>query len=85
MTVEEWAERVVDADYKRVALTQVGPVLVSTVWIGTNTSLFGPPLIFETMGMPACKLYARYSSLDAAKAGHDEIVTRLVAEQGGAN
>lgn len=40
-----------DYYYKRVALTEVGPYTVSTVWLGLdhNFGFGGPPLIFETM------------------------------------
>ena len=40
-----------DYDYKRVDLTEVGPYVVSTVWLGLDHNYMenGPPLIFETM------------------------------------
>jgi hypothetical protein len=40
-----------DQYYKRVALTEIGPYVVSTVWLGLdhNFGFDGPPLIFETM------------------------------------
>lgn len=45
-----WA-LLVDYDYKRVDLTEVGPYVVSTVWLGLDHRYMGegPPLIFETM------------------------------------
>ena len=51
MGLDEWVVRFEDMEYKRVALTSVGPFNVSTVWLGTdhNWSGEGPPIIFETM------------------------------------
>lgn len=42
----DWMERA----RRRVALTQVGPCTVSTVFLGLDHNYFGgPPLLFETM------------------------------------
>lgn len=51
MTLLEYAEIADRDDYKRIAQTEVGGmVLVSTIWLGINHRLSsGPPLIFETM------------------------------------
>ena len=47
-----------DFDYKVVARTEVGPYVVSTVWLGLDHSYRdeGPPLIFETMVFTASAL-----------------------------
>ena len=50
ITMEQWTQLFSDHDYKRVALDEVGPYQVSTVWLGLNHNWGeGPPLIFETM------------------------------------
>lgn len=48
---EQWAVLAEDDDYRRVDLTEVGPYVVSTVWLGLDHSYLGqgPPVIFETM------------------------------------
>lgn len=45
-----WARWVEDHDHQ-VARTQVGPLEISTVFLGINHDFFGegPPLVFETM------------------------------------
>jgi len=68
---------------KRVGNTNVGELLVSTVWMGLNHAFgAGPPLIFETMvfGLDdGDELMFRYSTLEEAEAGHLRVVNRLVA------
>ena len=50
ITLGRWMDLSHDPSYKRVALTEVGGVWhVSTVWLGHNHGMGGPPLIFETM------------------------------------
>ena len=45
--------------YIQVAESQLGPLLVSTVWLGHDMGFgqSGPPLIFETMVFPADERY----------------------------
>lgn len=79
ITREEWAE--LWAGERHVALTHVGEVDVSTVWLGLNHSILGegPPLIFETMVFRG-KLNGkamRYPTWGAAIAGHDQMVARV--------
>jgi len=66
---------------------------LSTVWLGLNHGVFGPPLIFETMrfsgeggSLPFPDLWGeqdaetecvRYASEEEALAGHREIARRL--------
>lgn len=67
-------------DYKRVAKDEVGDVLVSTVWLGSNHNFYGgAPLIFETMvfGGKLDEEQARYVTEDQAIAGHAAMVKRV--------
>ena len=88
MSLEDWARKIGDRDYKRVAETTTpSGHWVSTVWFGLDHS-FGDatPLIFETMVFPPRKdgekrssseLDARrYSTEEDAKAGHAEMVAK---------
>lgn len=50
ITMEEAEPLLIDVAYKRVAVTEIGPYTVSTVWLGLDHNYRGgPPLIFETM------------------------------------
>ena len=72
---KEW-HALYQGENKRVALTERGDVLVSTVWLGVDHRIGdGPPLIFETMvfGGPLSKHHVRYSTEAEALAGHAEI------------
>jgi len=46
---KQWA-RLAESDYyRRVGYTEIGPYVVSTVWLGLDHSFgHGPPIIFET-------------------------------------
>lgn len=70
-------------EYKRVGLTNVGDVEVSTVWLGFNYQLHpeGPVLIFETMifGGDEGGDCWRYTTEAQAIAGHDQIVAAVRA------
>lgn len=75
-----------DRDYRRVALDQIGPYRVSTVWRGVDYAWGegGPPVIFETMVFgPADDLndidVVRYSTEAEATAGHEEVCTLVRA------
>lgn len=70
--------------YRRVAADQIGPLWVSTLWLGLDHS-FGdndPPLIFETMvfnrgdegGDVLCE---RWATEAEAFAGHQDVVNRI--------
>jgi hypothetical protein len=69
-------------DYARIGLTTVGPVRVSTVWLGLDHRMpwpgGGPPVIFETMvfGGADDQAQERYCTEAAALAGHDQWVAR---------
>lgn len=75
----EWVAWLRDMDYKRVAVTAVGDVRVSTVWLGLDHGFLdkGPPLIFETLifGGPLDGHMWRYPNEVAALAGHDQAVS----------
>jgi hypothetical protein len=63
----------------QVALAEVGDVNVVTYWLGIDMSfgiIDGPPLIFETtvFGGPLDQQQWRYTTEEAALAGHDEVV-----------
>lgn len=82
---KDWGSRF-EADDRKVALTQVGDSIVSTVllMIDHNFSGVGPPLIFETMifGSDGWEdLEERYSTKGEALAGHVRIVLTLVTEK----
>ena len=74
-----------DEDYKRVALTQVGPYEISTVWLGIDHGFGrGRPLIFETMVFASPEFKhdmdcRRWHTEAEALAGHEEIVTLVRA------
>ena len=66
--------------YRWVAIDEVGPFTVSTVWLGLDHSFFvGPPLIFETMvfGPGARDEQWRYSTEEDALAGHVQVVNEV--------
>lgn len=73
---DEWMRLWEDYDYQVLAKTEVGGREVSTVWLGLDHSL-GAKLIFETMVFPECALMWRYSTDEAAFAGHREMVELL--------
>lgn len=88
--MERWGVLHADQDYKVVEQTQVGPYWVSTVWLGIDHSFVpgSAPVIFETMVFATsddvrelgpdldCQ---RYSTEDAARQGHADMVTLVRA------
>ena len=84
MTMKEWATGRADGDWERAQRqTTIGDVEISTVWLGMDHSHGdGPPLIFETMvfGGGLDQQQWRYSTLEAAHAGHDEAVQKVRME-----
>src|SRR4249920_1935701 len=85
----QWAALLEDNDYRRVAWDEVGPYVVSTVWLGIDYG-FGRtevPLIFETMVFDTRRQIEtpsgpvnesaecwRWPTEMAARAGHDQAV-----------
>jgi hypothetical protein len=53
ITLAEWARLFADLDYRRVGSDEIGPLWISTVWLGLNHGAhspeYGPALYFETM------------------------------------
>ncbi len=81
----EWAKLIEDSEYKRVAETTLPDgKWVSTVWLGLDHSFGGDkPLIFETMVFSRKDDendldYQRYSTLEEAQKGHEEIVKKYI-------
>ena len=81
-----WGQLHSDPVYKRVAESHVGPLWVSTVWLGLDHSFGdGPPLIFETMVFATDgtdidwseQICERYSTEEEALAGHQAVVESL--------
>lgn len=84
ISIERASELLIDLDYKRVALDEIGPYEVSTVWLGLDHGWTpgGAPLIFETMVFTAAAWNdpdsgvgpdldcMRYSTEAEALAGH---------------
>lgn len=65
---------------RRVALTKIGAVEVSTVFLGINHNFGdGEPILFETMifDETSANREWRYATWDEAQAGHDRIVAAL--------
>lgn len=80
----EWS-RLFEIDNRQVAETWIGPVRISTVFLGVDHSHFdGPPLIFETLvfGGALADEMDRYSTFDEAEAGHAAMVARVKAAAG---
>lgn len=81
ISFRQWSERRRDEEHLRVAVTEVGDVMISTVWIGMRglSHPDGPPLIFETIvfGGPLNLELDRYPTEVQAIAGHDQMVARV--------
>jgi len=83
-SMEEAKQTLRDTDRRRVGFDRVGPWEVSTVFLALDHQFgAGPPMLFETMvfkGDDRNDLYAaRYSTWEAAEAGHQAVVRRLMA------
>lgn len=78
MELMEWARAFEAGNCVRV--DNIDDQRVSTVWLGLDHRFDeGPPLIFETMvfGGPHDHYCDRYSTEEAAIAGHDQTVAAL--------
>jgi hypothetical protein len=81
-----WAEWFETAE-RHVAKTELGPALVSTVFLGTDHGFgAGPvPILWETMvfwpGSDLDNDTMRYASREAAEQGHEAMVERVRAAQ----
>lgn len=83
----EWAKLYEDPDYKQVRQDYLpGGIRISTAWLGCNYnfSVTGlPPIIFETMIFLRHEPedYIRYSTEEAARAGHAYLLVCLLISQ----
>lgn len=78
---------VTSPDERRVAKTEVGEAVVSTVFLGLDhrQSLHGEPVLFETMvfGGEHSGKQERYSTWGEAEVGHEETVKLVKGEMTG--
>lgn len=78
ITLEEWGVLAEDDNYRRVARTEVGHIVISTVWLGLNHNWWpgSPPVFFETMifGGPHDMELWRMPNEISALAAHDQAV-----------
>lgn len=82
--VLEWAKLFEFGDDKRrVGLTEVAGVRVSTVFLGIDHGFYGEPLLFETMCFSEAgnDIRGRWSSWDEAAESHELIVQELTKLQ----
>lgn len=88
ISLERLEQLLADRDYRVVARDEVGPYLVSTVWLGVDHRFGeGAPVIFETMvfahggddDLGPDLDQRRYCTEAEARAGHDETVTLIRA------
>jgi hypothetical protein len=95
MDMMAWAQQHEDYDCRTVAQHWVRGWMVSTVWLGIdhNFTRQGPPVIFETMvfppgdeagghGVTSDEYCERYSTEEAAQAGHDRALAWIVDKIG---
>lgn len=78
---DEWSRLLGNDDYRCVGYDEVGPVRISTVWLGLDHDygLTGRPLIFETLvrDSPLAEMGRRWSTETDAHIGHHEIVRQV--------
>jgi hypothetical protein len=77
-----WGKMYENFEARKVAITEIGDVRVSTVFLGMNHNWGdGPPLLFETMvfGGKLDQEQERYSTWDEAERGHAATVERVQA------
>lgn len=86
VTMEAWSRSFSDLAAKVVQQDTVDGFFVSTVWLGLDHAFSGgPPLIFETMifdqredAESMSDIYCeRYSTEEAARAGHDRALSEV--------
>lgn len=83
--LEDFLGLIENPSYRWIAITSVGSSVVSTVWLGVDHAYTtGDLKIFETMvfdGDGSCGDCRRYSTLEEAKAGHQDVVDELRNEE----
>lgn len=81
-----WAKKF-ETSNRTVAKTEIGDVLISTVFLGLdhNWLAIGPPILFETMifGGKLDQEQERYSTWEEAERGHQQMVAQCEKEQKG--
>ncbi len=90
ITIVEWCDLVSDYNYRLVALTEIGQVAVSTVWVGIEPGRLGGSMIFETRirggPWPSWRHEVeRYGSESEALAGHELAIDFVSAATGPTN
>lgn len=82
--IMKWATQFKNVD-RRIAQDQIGPAMISTVFLGTDHRFGegGPPILFETMvfGGPLDEEQERYISRDEAVVGHNAMIMRVQKSQ----
>jgi hypothetical protein len=86
ISLYQWALMFENDEAKRVARTELGDVVVSTVWLGLDHGWGDDdrPLIFETMVFEG-KMdgeQMRYSTEEEARTGHQAMVIRVRNKEG---
>ena len=94
MTMQQWAQRFEDEDYRHIARDVIGPdepldpaplITVSTFWLGLNHDWRSDePLIYETIiiGGEHDATGMRYATEKQAREGHRRAVDDLRADRG---
>ena len=89
MTLQQWAQKFEDADYRHIARDVIGPeepldpaplITVSTFWLGLNHDWGSDePLIYETIivGAEHDGTSMRYATESQAREGHRRVVDEL--------
>ena len=82
-----WAEMFADPSNRRIAVDEVGPFTISTVFLGLDLNFTGdgPPLLFETMifeGIFEDVDMQRCSTYEGAQAMHKEWVKKYREMEG---
>ena len=80
-SLEEWAANFENINNRRVKETSLdGNIRVSTVFLGLDHSIEGPPVLFETMVLGGTHDFfqERYSTYEEAEKGHEEAVNMVL-------
>ena len=84
LELEAWALLHEDDQYCTIDRTEVGEVLVSTVWIGMPAfgQMFETMVFWITTHLNGDLPVERYDTLSQAQAGHDQMVARMREQAG---
>lgn len=78
ISVQEWAAKLEDAQYRVLAVTRVQDLTISTIWVGMGFDEI-KACIFETAVIEhdgQSRQWERYQTEGDARRGHDRIVMR---------